>query len=458
MKLFRVAVLFLTVLFILGTGATALAVTENWTTDPANGSKICILLKDDSYKLVSANWSGPTMDGKADGQGMLSYIWTEKDGKAIKAQGNVEMKAGKLDGRVSIKWAEGDSYDGLYKEGVRDGRGVFRFADGRSYDGDWKAGNQCGKGVFRWPNGNIYEGDWKDGKMEGKGVYKWPDGQVYSGDWKNGGQEGKGVIKWPNGQSYDGDFLNGKMEGVGLFKFPDGTTYEGEVKNDRWEGKGVYRFPDGRTHEGEFKNNLPNGQGVIKDATGKVLSQGEFREGKLVNQVGEGARGKLTGFLGIAWGTAKEEAEKIILARPDSKWFGDKKFNKFIGSFADQASLLALDYKDGKFAGGTVWLPASEDNILPLFEKMKAQLTEKYGKADQETGKYLDSQAQWDFPVDGPGDCIAIKIAKTDFFVKEATLPAALRKPFAITVYYLKGEILIQWQQQKKQGSGSKDL
>lgn len=413
MKLFRVAVLFLTVLFILGAGATALAVTENWTTDPANGSKICILLKDDSYKLVSANWSGPTVDGKADGQGMLSYVCTGKEGKAIKAQGNAEMKAGKLDGRVSIKWAEGDSYDGLYKEGLRDGKGIFRSADGRSYDGDWKAGNQYGKGVFRWPNGNIYEGDWKDGKMEGKGVYK----------------------------------------------FPDGTTYEGEVKNDRWEGKGVYRFPDGRTHEGEFKNNLPNGQGVIKDATGKVLSQGEFREGKPVNQAaGEGARGKLTGFLGIAWGTAKEEAEKIILARPDSKWFGDKKFNKFIGSFADQASLLALDYKDGKFAGGTVFLPASEDDILPLFEKLKAQLIDKYGKADQETGKYLDSQAQWNFPADGPGDCIAIKIAKTDFFVTEATLPAALRKPFSITVYYLKGEILIQWQQQKKQGSGSKDL
>jgi len=388
-KLFRVAVLFLTVLFILGAGATALAVTENWTTDPANGSKICILLKDNSYKLVSANWSGPTVDGKADGQGMLSYVCTGKEGKTIKAQGNAEMKAGKLDGRVSIKWAEGDSYDGLYKEGLRDGKGIFRFADGRSYDGDWK-----------------------DGKMEGKGVYK----------------------------------------------FPDGTTYEGELKNDQWEGKGIYRFPDGRTHEGEFKNNLPNGQGVIKDVTGKVLSQGEFREGKPVNQAGEGARGKLTGFLGIAWGTAKEEAVKIVLARPDSKWFGDKKFNKFTGSFADQASLLALDYKDGKFVGGTVFLPASEDDILPLFEKLKAQLTDKYGKADQEAGKYLDSQAQWNFPADGPGDCIAIKIAKTDFFVTEATLPAALRKPFSITVYYLKGEILIQWQQQKKQGSGSKDL
>ena len=34
-------------------------------------------------------------------------------------------------------------------------------------------------------DGDVYEGDWKDGKQHGKGTYKSADGGVYEWDWKD---------------------------------------------------------------------------------------------------------------------------------------------------------------------------------------------------------------------------------------------------------------------------------
>ena len=42
-----------------------------------------------------------------------------------------------------------------------------------------------GRGIFEWANGEKYDGDWKDNTMEGKGHYTWPDGRSYIGDYVN---------------------------------------------------------------------------------------------------------------------------------------------------------------------------------------------------------------------------------------------------------------------------------
>ena len=39
-----------------------------------------------------------------------------------------------------------------------------------------------GKGKYSYADGNVYEGDWKDGKKHGKGKYSWASGDVYEGD------------------------------------------------------------------------------------------------------------------------------------------------------------------------------------------------------------------------------------------------------------------------------------
>ena len=42
-----------------------------------------------------------------------------------------------------------------------------------------------GKVMFMWANGNDYDGDYKDDKMHEKGKYTWANGSVYDGNWKD---------------------------------------------------------------------------------------------------------------------------------------------------------------------------------------------------------------------------------------------------------------------------------
>jgi len=199
---------------ILVTACTAAAApVEAWTTDPSTGGKICIVFVYDDEALVSASWSGPIADGKAEGKGLLNYVYLDKEKgvKEIKVQANAEMKAGKLDGKIISKSSDGNSYEGFYKEGMRDGKGVVRSSDGNSYDGEFKAGKLDGKGVYRWSNGNSYDGFYKQGVRDGKGVFKWSDGDTYEGDFKNGLREGQGVMRKGDGKVvYEGEWKNDK--------------------------------------------------------------------------------------------------------------------------------------------------------------------------------------------------------------------------------------------------------
>ena len=189
-------------LFLITTSANALAAVEAWTTDPATGCKIGIVFLTDGLTLVSANWSGPMAGGLAEGQGKLQFIYKDKSGTETKVQADAEMKAGKMDGHVSIKWSDGDSFEGNYREGLREGRGVYKFTDNSIYDGEWKAGKQDGRGVYKLADGRVYDGEWKAGKQDGYGVGKDATGKViHEGQWKNGEpvKDGQAVGSSPGG-------------------------------------------------------------------------------------------------------------------------------------------------------------------------------------------------------------------------------------------------------------------
>lgn len=228
---------------------------ETWATDSKTKCKIAWV--SDTVTNVSASWTGPVVNGKAEGKGTLTVTIRDKDGNEYKGQADGAMKAGKLDGKVSIKWTEGTSYNGDYKMGVYEGRGVLKAPDGRIYDGEWINNVKTGRGVMKWSDGAIYEGDWKNDARTGKGVFKYPNGETYEGDFTNGEMTGKGVYKWTNGKAYTGDFNNGKIDGKGVFKLINGETYEGECLN------------------GKF-----NGYGVLKDAGGKVTYEGQWKDGQ----------------------------------------------------------------------------------------------------------------------------------------------------------------------------------
>lgn len=43
------------------------------------------------------------------------------------------------------------------------------YANGDKYDGNWKDGKKNGQGKMNFANGDEYEGLWKDDKMNGHG-------------------------------------------------------------------------------------------------------------------------------------------------------------------------------------------------------------------------------------------------------------------------------------------------
>ena len=52
-----------------------------------------------------------------------------------------------------------------------------------------------GNGIKKFANGDIYEGEFKDGKMNGEGVYYFSNGDKYEGEYINNTISGKGKSK-----------------------------------------------------------------------------------------------------------------------------------------------------------------------------------------------------------------------------------------------------------------------
>jgi hypothetical protein len=289
------------VLLLLAAGGTVALAGESQAVDPKTGCQIFYI--SDNYVLTAASWTGPVVNGKAEGKGVVTLAIQSNDGKERdQVQGEAEMAAGKFEGKASLKYSGGETFDGYYKSGIREGKGTYVW-DGQKYAGDWKNGKRDGKGIYVG-KGQSYDGDWKNGERDGKGTYVW-EGQKYIGDWKNGKRDGKGTFYLQDGSIYEGEWKDDKRHGRGVFNnkrsdaiydgefrngSPDGkgkitflkarVTYEGGFKGGQMHGQGVYRWPDGRTLTGTFQNGQANGYGVRRDPNGKVEYEGEFIDGK----------------------------------------------------------------------------------------------------------------------------------------------------------------------------------
>jgi hypothetical protein len=80
----------------------------------------------------------------------------------------------KPDGMGVKEWANGQKYEGGWKQGLMHGVGVMTFPDGGRYEGQFFDDIECGFGVrtYAIEDGrrisDKYEGDWKDGKKHGE--------------------------------------------------------------------------------------------------------------------------------------------------------------------------------------------------------------------------------------------------------------------------------------------------
>lgn len=278
-----------------------------WITD-SNG---CKHANPAPKRRESVSWTGPCVDGFAEGQGVQQWFTNGQAGSTFTGT----LKRGSHSGKGLFKGADGSSYDGDHVDGSRTGRGVllagngyryegeflnglpsgrgveWRTAQDLSYEGDFANGKFEGRGVFHGKNGDRYEGGYANGRRSGRGIQTYANGDVYDGEWALDDRSGFGVMKFANGNRYEGQFVAGRIAGKGLYVWANGDRYEGSFFAEKPAGTGVYRFANGRQYEGGFLDGLPAGNGSASLANGKRYV-GQFLVGRPIG-IGkyEGAAG-----------------------------------------------------------------------------------------------------------------------------------------------------------------------
>ena len=66
----------------------------------------------------------------------------------------------------------------------------------------------CGYGVYRDANGNIYQGLFKNGCKHGTKVESYKNGGSYIGNFRDGKPEGHGKMTYKDGSKYEGERKN----------------------------------------------------------------------------------------------------------------------------------------------------------------------------------------------------------------------------------------------------------
>lgn len=105
------------------------------------------------------------------------------------------------------------SWSGACVNGLAEGRGVLQTSSsagpGPRYEGEMRGGKMNGRGTYTWPNGNRYEGEVRDGYFQGQGVQTWTNGDRYEGEWANDVAHGRGTKTKQDGRRYSGTWTNG---------------------------------------------------------------------------------------------------------------------------------------------------------------------------------------------------------------------------------------------------------
>ncbi|MDM8562056.1 hypothetical protein QUF54_01745 [Candidatus Marithioploca araucensis] len=177
-----------------------------------------------------------------------------------------------INGKITIKWPNGDVYEGEYLNGKRTGQGMYSWTNGDRYAGEFMAGKRHGMGIFFWRNGDRYAGEYVNDLRHGKGLYKWANGDRYQGDFFKSKRHGRGTLSWADGEIYEGDFVEGQRTGKGIYIASGNDRYIGHFENGKRLGKGTFiSANDGTLKEIEF------------DKKRYTLQELEFKYGKLVS-------------------------------------------------------------------------------------------------------------------------------------------------------------------------------
>lgn len=219
-----------------------------WLSD-SHGCKAYLL---DTKPGDSIQWSGTCQEEKLHGEGALTLTRNNTPYYIMTAT----FTQGKAQGAGTIRYTNGNLYEGTLKDSVASGEGTFSCTNGVQYQGQFEQGKLSGKGILRFENGSRYEGEFVDGKTSGKGMTLYANGDRYEGDYLDGKINGTGVHISKDGRRYQGEFVNSQPHGKGLMQLLDGQ-YEGEFNHGELTGKGRFTWSNGISYSGDFIHGKP---------------------------------------------------------------------------------------------------------------------------------------------------------------------------------------------------------
>jgi hypothetical protein len=170
------------------------------------------------------------------------------------------MIASKRSGKGTTANADGDRYEGEFKDGSFHGIGHLKTSRNIEYTGEF-ANGLFAKGVVQFADGSVYEGTMVNSKYDGYGILRGSDNSYYEGEYKAGRKHGFGSQRWPNGDTYEGQYENGVESGKGKYVFAsEGRVYQGNFVNGKFNGYGVMTWENGYRYEGQFVNGERQGK------------------------------------------------------------------------------------------------------------------------------------------------------------------------------------------------------
>lgn len=221
--------------------------------------------------------------------------------------------------------------------------GKHTAANGDSYEGEWKDNEPIGKGTLTFANGSTYvglwEGDWFYTSQTGGIDYTYPSYQkskmIRQTSTANVGTEAiqsslppcpadqseeydncYGAYKLQTGSSYHGEFKRGTFDGMGEFIFPSGDRYVGRWKLNKREGEFSVHYSNGGTFSGDYHQDKRTGGGTYTWANGSVRS-GDWKMGR---PVGDGRHFSEFGdpLLSVRYNDLSEYTEQGEMIRADT--------------------------------------------------------------------------------------------------------------------------------------------
>jgi len=184
-----------------------------------------------------------------------------------------------------LRYANGDVYNGEWRDLSATGWGRIVRVDGSSYEGQWLRDAAHGEGVETFVDGCLYRGSYRQGMKQGHGNIQWSNGTEFIGQFRTNGFDGEGQYKWNDGREYSGQWAKNQFHGHGKMSWPDGRRYEGQYAHDRKEGTGTFVWGDGRRFTGSWKDGKQHGIGVFTDLHGIPARTGEWVLGKRVRWI-----------------------------------------------------------------------------------------------------------------------------------------------------------------------------